>query len=67
MTRNVSRTWWSIGENIGCGVDADNLHGMWMSSPGHRANILNPNFDTVGVGVVYARGCLWATVDFADI
>lgn len=24
----------------------------WMNSPGHRANILNPNFQEIGVGVV---------------
>lgn len=25
----------------------------WMSSPGHRANILNPQYDRIGVGVAY--------------
>ena len=25
----------------------------WMGSPGHRANILNPQYDTIGVGVAY--------------
>ncbi len=67
VTRNVSRTWSAIGENVGCGADADNLHGMWMNSGGHARNVLNPRFDTVGVGVAYARGCLWATVVFVDV
>src|SRR5262249_33273772 len=26
----------------------------WMSSEGHRANILNPNFTQIGVGVAYS-------------
>ena len=25
----------------------------WMSSPGHRANILNSQYDTIGIGVAY--------------
>ena len=66
VSRNVDPNWWGIGENVGCGYDADNLHAMWMSSSGHRANALNPSFDTVGVGVAYARGCVWATVVFVD-
>ncbi|MFE6780131.1 CAP domain-containing protein [Streptomyces sp. NPDC057702] len=44
-----------IGENIACGQRgaADVVRG-WMNSPGHRANILAPGFDEIGVG--YATG-----------
>jgi uncharacterized protein YkwD len=28
----------------------------WMNSPGHRANILDPNLEAVGVGVYYHTG-----------
>jgi uncharacterized protein YkwD len=59
--------WWVVGENVGCGADADHLHAMWMRSSGHRANILRGQYDTVGVGAAYHRGCLWATVVFADL
>jgi uncharacterized protein YkwD len=31
-------------------VAAENLHSQLMSSPGHRANILNPSFTSVGIG-----------------
>ena len=41
------------GENLGL-TNADNwmtqLVGLWMASPGHRANVLSPEFDTVGTG-----------------
>jgi len=39
------------GENIAMGqrTPQEVMKG-WMNSPGHRANILNPNFDTIGVG-----------------
>ena len=66
VTERVTPMWRFVGENVGCGADADNLHGMWMRSPGHVANVMNRGVDTVGIGVVYARGCLWATVVFVD-
>ena len=31
-------------------VAAENLHNQLMNSSGHRANILNPNFNAVGIG-----------------
>uniref|UniRef100_UPI004057831B CAP domain-containing protein n=1 Tax=Streptomyces sp. SID1121 TaxID=3425888 RepID=UPI004057831B len=44
-----------IGENIACGqrTAAEVVEG-WMNSPGHRANILKPDFTHLGVG--YAGG-----------
>lgn len=44
-----------IGENIACGQrgPAEVVRG-WMNSPGHRANILKPDFTHIGVG--YATG-----------
>jgi uncharacterized protein YkwD len=41
----------TIGENIACGQRsaADVVRG-WMNSPGHRANILEPDFTHIGVG-----------------
>lgn len=58
--------WWFVGENVGCAADARRLHELWMRSAPHRANVLKGNLDTVGVGAVYARGCLWATVVYVD-
>ncbi|UZQ54321.1 CAP domain-containing protein [Trichothermofontia sichuanensis B231] len=43
-----------VGENIGAGSvsPADVVTG-WMNSPGHRANILNPNYQSIGVGYFF--------------
>lgn len=41
-----------LGENVGRGPSARELHHLLMGSPGHRANILKPEFTHVGVGVV---------------
>ena len=36
----------------------------WMNSPGHKANILNCDFKTLGVGVHLGDGGPWWTQDF---
>ena len=39
-------------ENIAKGASsAEQVMGLWMNSPGHRANILNCDLDTIGVGL----------------
>jgi hypothetical protein len=47
-------TWNAYGENIAAGqpTPEDVIDG-WMSSPDHRANILDPNFCDIGVGYAY--------------
>lgn len=39
-------------ENIGRGYGAAEIHRGLMGSPGHRANLLNPDVTHVGIGVV---------------
>ncbi|WP_393101650.1 CAP domain-containing protein [Streptomyces sp. LN325] len=42
----------TIGENIACGQrSAAEVVRGWMDSPGHRANILKPDFTHIGVGL----------------
>ncbi|MFT4126864.1 MAG: CAP domain-containing protein [Gordonia sp. (in: high G+C Gram-positive bacteria)] len=46
-----SRLTW-VGENVACGQpDAATAHRSWWNSPGHRANMMTPEFDQIGVGV----------------
>ncbi|MGW2421756.1 CAP domain-containing protein [Streptomyces sp. NPDC001709] len=53
------------GENIARGqADAAAVMEAWMNSPGHRANILNCDFKTLGVGVHFGPGGPWWTQDF---
>ncbi|MEU9866718.1 CAP domain-containing protein [Actinomadura sp. NPDC048021] len=49
--RAAGSTHLGIGENIACGQrsPAEVVQG-WMDSPGHRANILKPDFTHIGVG-----------------
>ena len=40
---------------------AENLHNQWMNSPDHRANVLNPNYNAVGIGSWHtASGQTWS-------
>lgn len=42
----------SLGENLGYGFrTAEDQVAGWMVSPGHRANILNPNFKEEGIAI----------------
>ena len=53
------------GENIARGQsDPAAVMEAWMNSPGHKANILNCDFKTLGVGVVFGSGGPWWTQDF---
>ncbi|MFD4524261.1 CAP domain-containing protein [Streptomyces sp. NPDC058470] len=53
------------GENIARGqATAEAVMEAWMNSPGHRANILNCDFKTLGVGVHLGEGGPWWTQDF---
>ncbi|MFI5822571.1 CAP domain-containing protein [Streptomyces rishiriensis] len=53
------------GENIARGqADAAAVMAAWMNSPGHKANILNCDFKTLGVGVHLGPGGPWWTQDF---
>ena len=57
----------ALGENVAYNyATPDAVMRGWMESPGHRANILRPDFKRIGVGcVVDARGHRWWTQDFA--
>ncbi|MEU5999136.1 CAP domain-containing protein [Streptomyces sp. NPDC047197] len=53
------------GENIARGqANAQSVMDAWMNSSGHRANILNCDYKTLGVGAHFAPGGPWWTQDF---
>ncbi|MDB5095674.1 MAG: polymerase [Cyanobacteria bacterium RYN_339] len=56
----------TAGENIAEGqATPESVVSDWMNSPGHRANILNPAYRTIGIGVASSsHGTVW-TQDFS--
>ena len=58
-------SWGTAGENIAAGQQtAQEVVAGWMSSDGHCANIMDPNFTEIGVGLVKGGsfGTLWTQV-----
>ena len=57
----------ALGENVaaGYGSPAAVVAG-WMSSQGHRDNILSPNFTQVGIGYAYRSGTSYGAYWTAD-
>lgn len=54
------------GENIAYGQSSpEAVMNAWMNSPGHRANILNSAFTSIGVGCYEKNGRLYWTQIFA--
>jgi len=53
-----------IAENVAEALSAPEIHDAWMQSPDHRANLLDPRVDSVGISVLRRRGQLYAVEDF---
>jgi uncharacterized protein YkwD len=61
--------WARVSENVGYTKPYDTqaavrLHQGFMNSPGHRANVLNPQVNQVGVGVEIQNNTTWVAVNF---
>jgi len=60
--------WRKLGENVGFGSSVDVVQGAFMNSPGHKANILDPSFNNIGIGVtVDGNGRRWVVQEFAAL
>jgi cysteine-rich secretory family protein len=54
-----------IEENIAVGPNPASVHQGWMNSPGHRANLLSPNINRVGIAVVGSGELIFAVADYS--
>ena len=54
-----------VTENVAEASNSAQIHDMWMASEGHRANLLDPKVDSVGIAVVQKGRQLYAVEDFA--
>jgi uncharacterized protein YkwD len=63
-TRSRHFSW--IAENAAEGPNPSAIHQSFMKSPQHRANILDPDMDTAGIGVADRNGQLYAVEDFSQ-
>ncbi|HUN63448.1 MAG TPA: CAP domain-containing protein [Candidatus Sulfotelmatobacter sp.] len=54
-----------IAENVAQGSTPSGIHTQWMNSPPHRANILDPDLNAIGISVVQSGNTLFAVEDFS--
>jgi uncharacterized protein YkwD len=54
-----------VAENVARAQTLTDAHARWMASPSHRANVLDPALDALGVGVAAGGGELYVVELFA--
>jgi hypothetical protein len=65
LANEVSANWRKLGENVGVGGDVDSLMNAFVNSPAHYKNIVDPQYNYIGVGVSYdGSGRMFTTHDF---
>jgi len=65
---SVGLDWLWSGENVGVGPDVVAIHEAFVASPHHYENIVRPNYDHIGVGVVSSpAGGVYVTQVFAQL
>jgi len=54
-----------VAENVAQAPDVESLHIAWMNSPPHRANILDPQVNSIGIAIERRGEEYFATQDFS--
>lgn len=68
LSVGVSERWALLGENVGYTSDSlQVLFDAFVASPTHLENLVEPGFDTIGIGVTISGGRLWTVHRFMDI
>lgn len=52
LIKSQGITYKTAGENIAGAATVDRAHTLLMNSAGHRANILNPKYTKIGIGII---------------
>jgi uncharacterized protein YkwD len=55
----------AVAENVGYANSVERVHSVLMNSPGHRANILDPDYNAIGIGVVRSGEYFYVAQNFA--
>jgi hypothetical protein len=67
ISEGVTADWAKLGENVGKGPSVDPIMDAFIASPGHYANLMDPAFTRIGVGVVWSDGVLYTTHRFMQL
>jgi hypothetical protein len=63
----VSADWYRLGENVGKGPDTGSIAQALINSPGHYANLIDPGFQYIGVGVVSTADTCYVSEVFMEL
>jgi len=55
----------SLAENIVVAQDSESAHEAFLHSPNHRANMMDTEMDSIGIGMVERGGQVYVVEDFA--
>ena len=67
ISAGVTHPWAKLGENVGTGPDVGSVMSAFIASPGHYANIIDPEFTHIGVGVVWDGNRMFTTHRFMKL
>lgn len=67
FSSQVTASWRKLGENVGKGGTVAELHDAFVASPGHYANLVDPEFTHIGVGVVVRDGVIYTSHQFMGL
>ena len=66
ISAGLTAEWVKLGENVGVGAGVEVLVDAFVASPGHYANMVDPTFTHIGVGVVWSGQALYTTHRFLE-
>jgi uncharacterized protein YkwD len=58
--------WTAIGENVAFSTNPQRIFNLWVNSPGHYKNMINPVYTEIGLGKVAAGGGQYWCIEFAN-
>lgn len=64
LSDGVPAGWRTLGENVAYAGTVEQAMAALKASPPHLANMLNPKFTSVAIGVVQRNGLVWVTEVF---
>lgn len=67
LSVGIGANWSKLGENVGVGGDTASLFQAFVNSPTHYANLVDPVYSRVGVGVVISGGRMFTAHRFMAV
>jgi uncharacterized protein YkwD len=64
LSDGVPAGWHTLGENVAYAGSIEQAMATLEASPPHRANLLNPAFRSIAIGVVRRGSTVWVTEEF---